>query len=450
MGRSDRSLAGGAGRSFRTALLLLTLAGCEGGPLGLFRSESPYERYLESLQHAGLDSTALGLDWARAGEEALLQPVAARLPFRETGYLPPHTASAVAYRFELRRGRRLAIDISFASEPRGRLFVDLFQLRDGEPPRRVVGLSPDTSLLRYEVRRDGSYLLRLQPELLRGGRYTLVQRTEATLGFPVPGHDVSAVRSRFGAERDAGARTHHGIDIFAERGTPVIALVSGIARADLNNLGGQVVWLRDAERGRSLYYAHLDGWAISEAERVEPGDTLGFIGNTGNARTTRPHLHFGIYERGPVDPLPFVLPDDPHPAAVAAPENGAEEWVRVSRVRGAVLRAGAHQSSDTLRALEQGWLARVSAVTRGAFRVSLPDRLIGYLDADAVTSADRPVRRAWLEAGSVIREAPRAASPAIEILAEAEEAAVLGRFEDFELVRLADGRRGWIVTSVNR
>jgi peptidoglycan LD-endopeptidase LytH len=42
---------------------------------------------------------------------------------------------------------------------------------------------------------------------------------------------------------------------------------------------------------------------------------VGYVGNTGNAARTPPHLHFGVYERGAVDPWPFVAPDQRIPAA---------------------------------------------------------------------------------------------------------------------------------------
>ena len=80
-----------------------------------------------------------------------------------------------------------------------------------------------------------------------------------------------------------------------------------VTRVNETNLGGKVVWLRDT-LGNSLYYAHLDSQAVSSGMQVNIGDTLGFVGNTGNARTTPPHLHFGVYRRGegPVDPWWFL------------------------------------------------------------------------------------------------------------------------------------------------
>ncbi|MDX1641725.1 MAG: M23 family metallopeptidase, partial [Balneolaceae bacterium] len=78
-------------------------------------------------------------------------------------------------------------------------------------------------------------------------------------------------------------------------------------------LGGKQVWMRtDLFGGKSLYYAHLDSIAVSGNWSVDQGDTLGFIGNSGNARTTPPHLHFGIYgRRGAVNPMPFVYKREP-------------------------------------------------------------------------------------------------------------------------------------------
>jgi peptidoglycan LD-endopeptidase LytH len=426
-------------------LAMLLSTGCgEEGPFGLFKSEHPYEQYVDALKAAGLDSTALGRDWVSAGQTALSRPVVARLPFRETGYFPPHLAGSVAYRLELRRGRKLAIDVTFDTvHPEARLFVDLFRVMDEGEPERVASMPADTSAMVYDVRRDGTYLLRLQPELLRGGRWTVEEKTQASLSWPVPGVGMPAIRSRFGVDRDAGRRRHHGVDIFAPRGTPVVAAVEGYAQNGTNELGGNVVWLHDNTRGRNLYYAHLDRWAFEDRALVRPGDTLGFVGNTGNARTTPPHLHFGIYDGGPVDPEPFLAPDDPRPPAVTAPVDRLDGWVRVTGAR-TMLRAGPHRGADTLVRLPRGSVARVSAASLGTFRVVLPDRTAGYVDAADVTAADRSPRRGRLGAGRVLAEEPSAAAPAIAVLASETGVDVLGSFGEFELVRLPDARTGWV------
>lgn len=420
----------------------------DSGPLAdLFQSDSPYEEYLHDLKSSDLKATALAQDFEEAGRRALESPVAAQLPFRETGYFAPHTPAAVAYRFELRRGRKLVIEIILDSDRPGRLFVDLFRIDESDSARRVASLPRDTTVLEYGVRRNATYLLRVQPELLRGGRFTIVQRTEASVDFPVPGRGLNAVRSRFGAERDAGRRTHHGVDIFAPRGTPAVAVADGPARAGTNELGGNVVWLYDTREGRRYYYAHLDRWAIDE-KNVKAGDTLGFIGNTGNARTTPPHLHFGIYDGGPVDPEPFFAPDDPEPSRIAAPVERLDQWIRISRDR-VVLRDGSHRSADTVRSLPKDWLARVTGASRSALRVHLPDRSVGYVLSESVTAAAEPIGTTPLDSGTVIRDAPFAQAPVVDQLRAGTVSLVLGRFGEFQLVRLGDDRFGWVARSVS-
>ena len=421
-------------------VLLGLSCGVEDRISDLLHSDSPYEEYLGRLRESGLDQTALGRDWVRAGETALAAAAAARTPFLETGYFPPETPGAVAWRLELRRGRTLAIELRFDTARPARVFLDLFSVRDSNPPSRVASLKEDSTALRYQVRRDGVYILRLQPELLRGGRWTLVQRTEASLGFPVPGLDVKAVKSRFGVDRDAGRRRHHGLDIFAPRGTAVVALVDGYARPGTNELGGNVVWLTDGRR--NLYYAHLDRWALEGDAQVRVGDTLGYIGNTGNARTTPPHLHFGIYDNGPVDPFPFLAPDDPSPPAPSQPPEEWNEWVRVT-ARGAVLRSGASRDADTVLRIERGGLARVIAASQNALRVLLPDESTGYVDASAMTDTERALTRIELDSGTVLRESPAESAPAVAVLSVKTSVDVLGGFAGFSLVRLPDAALAW-------
>jgi hypothetical protein len=148
----------------------------------------------------------------------------------------------------------------------------------------------------------------------------VTQRTEASLRSPGSGFAVSTISSGFGAPRDGGARDHHGIDIFRPRGTPVVAAADGVVSLDETPRGGRVVWLRDARMRRNIYYAHLDNWAVTSGALVRAGDVLGYIGNTSNARTTPPHRHFGVYERGPTDPVPYLRRDDPAPPIVTARE----------------------------------------------------------------------------------------------------------------------------------
>jgi murein DD-endopeptidase MepM/ murein hydrolase activator NlpD len=127
------------------------------------------------------------------------------------------------------------------------------------------------------------------------------------LYFPVAGNQ-SNVGSVWGDEREGGRRKHEGIDIFAAKGTPVVAISDGVIEyAGNDDIGGKTVTLQPDDYEWEAYYAHLDVQYVSNGQRVKKGQLLGTVGNTGNARTTPAHLHFGIYtDNGAVDPLPYV------------------------------------------------------------------------------------------------------------------------------------------------
>jgi uncharacterized membrane protein YgcG len=113
----------------------------------------------------------------------------------------------------------------------------------------------------------------------------------------------------FGAPRAVGGG-HTGNDVFARRGTPLVAVQDGtIAELRYRSLGGNSFHLLNAE-GDYFYYAHLMRYAagIQEGSVVTAGQVLGYVGNTGNAITTPPHLHFEIHPGGgaPVDPYPYL------------------------------------------------------------------------------------------------------------------------------------------------
>lgn len=111
----------------------------------------------------------------------------------------------------------------------------------------------------------------------------------------------------------SGGRRHEGVDIFAARGTPVRSTTEGIVlRRTGNRLGGKVVWML-GPAGHRHYYAHLDGFShLRNGERIAAGTTLGYVGNTGNAKSTPPHLHYGIYTaKGPINPYPLLAQSRP-------------------------------------------------------------------------------------------------------------------------------------------
>ena len=129
------------------------------------------------------------------------------------------------------------------------------------------------------------------------------------LAMPVQGVRRAQVGDSWHAPRDGGDRQHHGQDIFAPRGTPVLSATDGyILRVGENKLGGQTVSVVGAG-GRVYYYAHLDSYAddIGLGDHVTTTTVLGYVGTTGNAAGTSPHLHFGVYAGGgALNPLPLL------------------------------------------------------------------------------------------------------------------------------------------------
>jgi len=133
--------------------------------------------------------------------------------------------------------------------------------------------------------------------------------------MPVAGADITRVDDTFNDDRDGGARIHRAIDILAPRGTPILSADDGrILRMSNSTLGGITMYTVDPEGRLVYYYAHMDHYndAMSPGRTIVKGDTLGFVGTTGNAPKDTPHLHFqvmrwaadGKYWNGePIDPF---------------------------------------------------------------------------------------------------------------------------------------------------
>ena len=429
---------------------LLLVSGCEEieQVQDHFRDLTPHEAYQARLNVAGLGESALAKDWETAGRVALAAPLPVSLPYAEEGYISPDAPEAAGYGFRVERGRRLTVEVSVDAGEPARVFVDLFRVPadPADPMRPVFSSESPVEAFSHEPWRGGDFVLRLQPELLRGGSYSITLGLEAQLAFPVEGHGPQYIYSGFGAARDGGRRIHHGVDIFARRGTPVLAASAGrVSRVRDTRIGGKVVWVRDPVRNASVYYAHLDSQYVRDGQFVEPGDTVGFVGNTGNARTTPPHLHLGLYRRGEgaVDPFPFI---DPVRATVPELSVDTERLGTWNRVRngGVRLRAAPGPRGEVMRELDRHTPLRILAGSGSFFRARLPDGTTGYVAARLTEPVATAFARETVPAARAVFTAPADDSAVLARLDAGSEVPVIGRFGDYLYVRTASGDTGWL------
>ncbi len=475
------------------AAVVLITAGCaqpeEPTPPDPAASRESYE---EALQRLDLDDTTAGAAWLSAGRDALSRDVAAPLPFAERFHFDSTEVHAGAVAFHAMRGQRIDLTVTGSTT---RFFLDVHYLGEGLPherdtdgqPRLVAEMARGDERLSVEPSRHGYYLLRFQPELLRGGSFTIEAAVDAVYEWPVEGTDRFDIWSVFGDSRDGGRRVHHGVDIFAPRGTPVLAVgPSEVARVSERDLGGNVVTLVDEERGLYLYYAHLDRQLTEAGRRVNAGDVIGTMGNTGNARTTPPHLHIGIYDgsfRQPLDPWYFFVPpsrtepaEDPAGWTIARSEEGVlslGEWVRVVRGpvapvanppgrsaivpspamvdgRGSPLSVAAQPVIEIGAGAERDVVLPPDAPVRliGArgewAQIRTPDGVTGYVPAENLGPNGTPLETVVLPRAEMVRSAPRESADVLDELPAETSVALHGRYGSFGLVLMEEERGGWV------
>ncbi len=148
---------------------------------------------------------------------------------------------------------------------------------------------------------------------------TIPERVPAATGalqIPVAGVSRTAIVDSWGDDRAGGMRAHHGTDILAPGGTPVIAAAPGrVEKLFGSEAGGVTVYIRSRDGRWSYYYAHLAGYVpgLAEGQTVRAGDPLGFVGDTGNAGTGNFHLHFGVSRMAPGGGWSGGQPVNPYP-----------------------------------------------------------------------------------------------------------------------------------------
>lgn len=293
--------------------------------------------------------------------------------------LPVGTRILVGYAEASATRREAAAAPAPALEPAAAPLPSTFAPAPRPRIRRSLGYPPD-------VARPGttgpSPLVRIAPRVIK--------RLTAE-GYVFPVYGPSGFGDSFAAPR-ADTIWHHGADIFAGLGAPLLAVSDGtVFSVGRNRIGGNRLWLRDRD-GNEFYYAHLSAFSplAVNGGRVSAGDVVGFVGNTGDADGTPYHLHFEVHPSsllflgydGVVNPTPYLrawqhLTDIDFPsAAVWAPTVVATGRAPAP---GAVLL----QSSDisTANGLDPGSLKRALAPASAG------------RDGALVRSVKRPARR---------------------------------------------------------
>jgi murein DD-endopeptidase MepM/ murein hydrolase activator NlpD len=300
-------------------------------------------------------------------------------------------------------------------------------------------------LLEYVVTEDTTFIVRVQPELLKKGEYTLTISPGPSLAFPIPQNIKSSIISLFGTGRDNGGRKHEGIDILAPKHSTAIASANGVVtRVNENALGGKVIFLRPDNTLYSLYYAHLDSQIAKEGQRVKIGDILGLTGNTGNAKFTVSHLHFGIYTNNNValDPLYFVKNDYKESAKLSVPLNNLNTWMR--SIKNAKLYFDQAVTTNFIT-LEENTLMQTDAGTANFYRVILPDGKRGFVTATSITPAIKPLKRLTIKRSLSLFSTPDPSGLQKKLLAPGEKINVLATFNDYYFISDKENIEGWIL-----
>lgn len=183
----------------------------------------------------------------------------------------------------------------------------------------VVGVGPVTTAITAPVASiDAPDVAPLTPsgvETVTADDLALLTR-EMTM--PLDAIDPASLRSNFNERRGGGTRQHQALDLMAPRGTPVRAAAKGrVLKLFTSAAGGLMVYAADSSERFILMYAHLDRYApeLRDGIALARGQVIGYVGSTGNASPTAPHLHFAVarsadvkrWSKGrAIDPVPVL------------------------------------------------------------------------------------------------------------------------------------------------
>ncbi|MBC7937888.1 MAG: M23 family metallopeptidase [Rhizobacter sp.] len=287
-------------------LILLIFSACNTPGRGIFAKKTARETYQDRILKT---ESAEVLAWKRAGEKVLQNPLMVPAPYAENGIFTGDSSDANSFLFTSDPGQKIKVSLSPVT---GEIFIAFLELWDANngAPKLIEAADTLTNMIEFSAPTGGNFIVRLQPKLSARGRFSLTIALNPIVGFPISPTVKSSIGSFWGDPRDAGVRKHEGIDIFAKKGSPAVAVSNGlVSSVNEGGIGGKVIWLNPDGESFSVYYAHLDTQYVQAGQRVTKGQVLGTVGNTGNAKFTAAHLHFGIYTgNGAVDPIGFVRP----------------------------------------------------------------------------------------------------------------------------------------------
>ena len=305
--------------------VILSLCACSTTG-GFLNKKTAREKYQQKIEKNTPQQSAA---WIYAGDFALQHPLTIPVPYSETGFVSGEKADATAFYFSVKGGQKINIFLKKIKNTSLTAYTELWRVNENNEKELLVSADTLFNNIEYSSLNTGNYIVRMQPQLGARGSYTLNILINPLLGFPI---DVSAngkIGSLWGDTRDAGARKHEGVDIFAKKGSAVVAVADGtIDYVEESDIGGKIISLIPFNQPFSVYYAHLDTQLVQDGQKVKKGDVIGTVGNTGNARFTVPHLHFGIYTRaGAIDPLMFI---QKVMAPAENPGKNLNEWYKTS------------------------------------------------------------------------------------------------------------------------
>ncbi|MEX2568063.1 MAG: M23 family metallopeptidase [Cyclobacteriaceae bacterium] len=412
----------------------------------MLNKESPYKQYLHALENSDLKEFAVVQEWKKQGMEVNEDSLIIGLPYSELSYFDPKYPVSKFWRYPVLEGQEVSIEVKTFTDSISSFFLDVFDgntISGDEDKLRSLWHSASDGTIKYSVENDGIHVLRIQPELFRGGIVELKINYQGSLAFPLPEKSTKNIASFWGDPREGNRRKHEGIDVFAPRGTPVLAASDGrIRRVGDNRLGGKIIWLNSG-KGHSQYYAHLDSQLVGFGQKVLQGDTIGWVGNTGNAITTFPHLHFGIYKSGygATDPLPFVI-EKPDMVSLDLNDTTRIKENGIITATRANIRNFPNAQSGKIGTFPINTIFSIEGKTKNWYRIKLPDGKMGFIFENLIAVSNEPLGTMVIHSDHQIKPSWMAdrVLGGKGLLGEAQ---IYGYFKDHALIQTKSGIRGW-------